>query len=83
MSRAGPLSVGQVQTPTLGLVVMRELEIRNFEPVTYYVPEIELPDGRVLEWTGRREGADQSGIDPEGRIIDRRGAEAIVVRIKA
>ncbi|MBN3744779.1 hypothetical protein G3N96_04925 [Burkholderia sp. Se-20373] len=77
------LSVGRVQTPTLGLVVMRELEIRNFKAITYYVPEIELPDGRVLEWTGRLEGADQTGIDSEGRIIDRRVAEGIVARIKA
>ncbi len=77
------LSVGRVQTPTLGLVVIRELEIRNFKAITYYVPEVQLPDGRVLVWTGRLEGADERGIDAEGRIIDRAVAEAIVARIKA
>lgn len=77
------ISVGRVQTPTLGLVVRREFEIRNFKSVAYYVPEVELPDGRVLTWHSRAEGADQRGIDPEGRIIDRAVAEAIVARIRA
>jgi len=31
-----PLFVGRVQTPTLGLVVQRDLEIRNFKPETYF-----------------------------------------------
>jgi len=77
------LSVGRVQTPTLGLVVRREMEIRNFKAVAYFVPEIHLPDGRVLTWSGRIEGADARGVDDEGRITDRRLAEAIVSRINA
>ena len=75
------LSLGRVQTPTLALVVHRELEILNFNPVAYYVPKIRRQDGTVLTWTGRVEGADDRGIDEEGRIIDRRVAEAIVARI--
>lgn len=31
------LSVGRVQTPTLALIVNRQLEIENFTPVTYWV----------------------------------------------
>lgn len=31
-----PLFVGRVQTPTLALVVQRDLEIRNFKPETYF-----------------------------------------------
>jgi len=76
------VSVGRVQTPTLSLVVIREHQIRNFKSVTYYVPEVVLPDGRVLAWDSRKEGGDMRGIDEEGRIIDRRVAEAIVQRIK-
>ncbi len=37
--RAGPgkpLSIGRVQTPTLGLIVRREREIKNFKPENYY-----------------------------------------------
>lgn len=77
-----PLSAGRVQTATLALVVKRELEIRNFKPVRYYVPTIRLPDGVVLRWTGRIPGADDRGIDEEGRIIDRSVADAIVARIE-
>ena len=35
LSMALPLSVGRVQTPTLAMVVERELEIRNFKPEDY------------------------------------------------
>lgn len=76
------ISVGRVQTPTLGLVVQRELLIRNFKSVTYFVPEVVLPDGRILTWEARKEDADMRGIDEEGRIIDRAVAEAIVERIR-
>jgi DNA topoisomerase III len=72
---------GEVEMQALALVVKRELEIRNFKPVTYYLPKVELPDGVVLTWKRRIEGADCRGIDEEGRIIDRRLAEAIVARI--
>ncbi len=77
------LSVGRVQTPTLGLIVQREWDIRNFKSVTYYVPEVALPNGRVLTWSSRVEGASMQGIDTEGRIIDPQTAEAIVARIQA
>ncbi len=35
LSMSQPLSVGRVQTPTLAMVVERELEIRNFKPEDY------------------------------------------------
>lgn len=34
--KGGVLSVGRVQTPTLRLIVDRDLEIENFKPVDYY-----------------------------------------------
>lgn len=34
--KSGVLSVGRVQTPTLRLIVDRDLEIENFKPVDYY-----------------------------------------------
>ncbi|MGN5477603.1 DNA topoisomerase [Cupriavidus basilensis] len=76
------LSVGRVQTPTLALVVRREMEIRNFKPVAYYVPSC-LADGRVLSWSSRKEGGGMRGIDGEGRIIDGAVAEAIVSAIQS
>ncbi|CAB3796940.1 DNA topoisomerase 3 [Paraburkholderia ultramafica] len=68
---------------TLALVIKRELEICDFKPITYYVPAVKLPDGVVLTWKRRIEGADYRGIDEKGRITDRRLAEAIVARLDA
>lgn len=34
---AQPLSIGRVQTPTLALIVQRQLEIQNFRPEPYWV----------------------------------------------
>lgn len=42
------LSVGRVQTPTLGLIVEREREIRSFVPETYYVVSGEAEGYRVI-----------------------------------
>ena len=38
----GLLSVGRVQTPTLGLIVVRELEIRNFDSQDYFEVTVAL-----------------------------------------
>lgn len=45
-----PLFVGRVQTPTLGLVVKRDLEIRNFKPETYFelIAEFESDSQKYL-----------------------------------
>lgn len=40
----GVLSVGRVQTPTLAIVVKRELEIENFVPQTYFTLRMEAGD---------------------------------------
>lgn len=76
------VSVGRVQTPTLALVVRRDLEIENFREKAYFVPMVKLPDGLELAWSGRVEGASENGLDEEGRIVDRRVAEAIVEAIR-
>lgn len=83
ISARSKVTVGRVQTPVGYLVYKRNLEVEQFKPTNYYVPEVTLPDGRILQWRGRKEGASMEGIDEEGRIVSRALAEAIVERIRA
>lgn len=77
------MAVGRVKTPTLAMVVKRDLEIERFKPVQYFVPVITLADGTQMRWE-RREGAEGTpGFDQQGRIIDERIAQQIVHAISA
>lgn len=81
----GVTSVGRVQTPTLGIVVKRDLEIEGFKPKDYFVPFIQIREGqatRELLWQERLPGKSEEGLDETGRIIDRRLAEKIVENIR-
>lgn len=42
------LSVGRVQSPTLGLVVTRDREIKNFVPKQHFILQVILSDGTQL-----------------------------------
>jgi DNA topoisomerase-3 len=75
------LSVGRVQTPTLWLVVTRDLEIANFKPVKHY-----LPSGWFSHQNGKFKAkwvipADHPGVDPEGYLTDRSVAEGVLAKI--
>ena len=78
------LSVGRVQTPTLAMLVARELEIRAFVPEDYLevVATFGAPEGEPQPYQGTwvRQGVPQrnaSRLPPDGKE-----AEAIVVRAK-
>jgi DNA topoisomerase-3 len=66
------VSVGRVQTPTLGLVVAREREVRDFVPSTYFDlrAALTLGDGRKV--TGKWVPGDThaSILDGQKRITD-------------
>lgn len=47
----GLLSCGRVQTPTLALVVERDLEIENFVPQTYYALSAQFEEKNMKFWT--------------------------------
>jgi DNA topoisomerase-3 len=77
----GVLSVGRVQTPLLGLIVRRDIEIEQFKPQPYY----------VVRATVRAAGGDFSAtwaptesaaamLDADGRLLSRQ--HAIAVRTK-
>ena len=75
------VSVGRVQTPTMGLVVRREIEIRQFRPVTFFTPRIawQHANGTFLtKWKTR----EMDGVDAEGHIIDRDVADRILLEGK-
>jgi len=58
-SNGGVWSVGRVQTPTLALVVQRDLEIENFKPKPYWVIKALFSvDGKTYEgvWLGNKNG---------------------------
>ena len=60
----GVLSVGRVQTPTLNLVVERDLEIEAFKPSPYFVltAEFEVTHGRfIAKWLPPKAVADSEG----------------------
>lgn len=75
------MSVGRVTTPTLMLVVERELAIENFRPVQYYVPVITLADGTQMRWFRRAGAEGRPGFDREGRIVEEAVARQIVSAI--
>lgn len=70
----GVVSVGRVQTPTMALVVKRDLEIENFKPRDYFTVEatFQLKQGF---FKGRWEPDDNLPVDEAGRTIDRSLAE--------
>lgn len=75
------MSVGRVTTPTMMLVVDREIAIENFKPVQYFVPVITLQDGTQMRWF-RRAGAEGTpGFDQQGRIVNEAVARQIVSAI--
>ena len=45
----GVLSVGRVQTPVLGLIVRRDLEIENFQPKDFYEVLAWIKDEKTTE----------------------------------
>jgi DNA topoisomerase-3 len=66
----GVIGVGRVKTPTLAIVCKRELEIRDFVPVTYF----EIVATAMVEG-----GEFKMRHAPRDRILKREVAEAVVV----
>lgn len=71
------ISIGRVQTPILGLIVQRHLEIENFKPVDYFTvtAKMKVEKGEFIARWNPHEG--QAGLDEEGRLLDRRVADQL------
>ncbi|MDD3180363.1 MAG: DNA topoisomerase 3 [Opitutaceae bacterium] len=81
-SRAGNVaSVGRVQTPTLGIVYARELEIRNFKPRGYWrvTASFDVANGRY-EGVYQRPDFKKSGDEHDrvDRLWEKAPAEAVL-----
>lgn len=76
------ISIGRVQTPTLALIVNRELEIRNFVAKDYYTPWFETVriDGIDVRATWDPE-KDDARIDQEGKLLDKKIAQSIADQV--
>lgn len=75
------LTVGRVQTPTLALVVARDRQIEAFKPIPYHTLHAAVKHANgsfVAKWQAKE---DQAGLDPEGRLIDTKIADALVAKL--
>ncbi len=80
--RSDVLSLGRVQTPTLALVVARDLEISHFKPVDYFVLKASLVHSAGDFAAAFVPSEAQAGLDSSGRLTDAAVAEALVAAHK-
>ncbi|WP_116475745.1 DNA topoisomerase III [Zobellella maritima] len=83
MGYQGVLSVGRVQTPVLGLVVRRDLEIESFQAKPYYEVDALLQTEGDEQFRARWQPSEacQPWQDEEGRVLSRALAENVLKRI--
>ena len=77
----GVLSVGRVQTPTLNLVVQRDLAIEQFKPTPYYdlIGEFAVTNGQFkAKWMPPNDIS-----DPEGRCTNQQTALNVAQRTES
>ncbi|HWH44576.1 MAG TPA: DNA topoisomerase 3 [Thermoleophilaceae bacterium] len=65
----GAVSLGRVQTPTLALIVRRELEIRNFKPEAYWLVEADFAATGERLYGGRYLGGKRIAEEDAARIV--------------
>ena len=85
VSTGGALSVGRVQTPTLGIVVNRDLEIENFKPKDFWTlaAKFEVAEGSFLaKWQAQKPYEPSKGLDEEGRLVVQNQATTLVQKVK-
>ena len=78
------LSVGRVQTPTLNLVAQRDLAIRNFRPVPYFVITGKFGSKHEQTFSADFSPAEgQKGLDSEGRLVNPAVARELLARAQS
>ena len=64
------LSIGRVQTPTLAMIVSRQMEIQNFKPEQYWVLSTIYRDTLFTLKQSEKEEGDEGSADSRGRITN-------------
>lgn len=79
----GVLSIGRVQTPILGLVVHRYLEIENFVSQPFYEVFIELTTAQNQTYTAKWKpsAACEPYMDEDGRVLLKKLAETVLSKV--
>ncbi|MWP62262.1 DNA topoisomerase III [Gilliamella sp. Pas-s25] len=79
----GVLSIGRVQTPILGLVVRRDLEITQFVPKPFYevFAVLQTKDNEIFKAKWQPSEACAPYQDEEGRVLVKKLAENVCQRI--
>lgn len=79
----GVLSVGRVQTPILGLVVHRDIEIENFISKPFYEVFIELTTEQNQTYLAKWQpsAACQPYMDDDGRVLLKKLADTVLSKV--
>lgn len=80
------INVGRVQSPTLGFVVKRYIEVVNFKVTDYYTMDATISEGQGFHvfWGKDTEGIFPPGIKTsDGRVLDKSVIDAKSVEIKS
>ena len=83
MGYNGVLSIGRVQTPVLGLVVFRDLEIEHFVSKPFYevIAKIKTKNEQVYEGKWKPSAACEPYMDEDKRVLSKALAENVIGRI--
>ncbi|MCH7321408.1 DNA topoisomerase [Solibacillus sp. MA9] len=76
------IKVGRVMTPTLAIVVQRELEIRNFVPQPYFQIELDLGNVKATWFDPKTKSNKIATLEQAQEVLQRLAAEAVVVDVK-
>ena len=74
---AQPLSIGRVQTPTLAMIVARQLDIQNFQPEPYWVLSTVYRD---VTFTARLDADDDEEKAPQDAAEGKNNANPLAKR---
>jgi DNA topoisomerase-3 len=79
----GAVSLGRVQTPTLALVVRRELAIRAFTPEPYWLVEASFAAKEERLYSGRYLGGKRVPEDEATKIVEEtRGRPGLITKLE-